>query len=218
MTEPMPYLPPEQPSEHPSDHPLESTGPHQESVHGSFPAPVQDPESFPPAPDGPNPPPPATRRVWLLPAATGVAGLAIGALIASAIVSSNSSSPASASVADAGTSAAPSAPATAASGTGANGTGKKSAQARGVRGVITAESGSTWTVRSQAGPLVTVTISTTTKFGTKKLAATRSQFVTDSPVLVVGPRAGDTVTARRVILAKAGDTGKRTTPSALPTS
>ena len=133
----------------------------------------------------------------------------------------------SASAAIAGSSNSPAANATTAPATnGTGGTpgkgakaGHNGAQARGVRGVITAENGSSWTIRSTAGPNVTVTISTTTKFGTKKVPATKAQFLANSAVVVVGKRTGDTVTARRVIMPPAaGGKGTKATPSAAPTS
>ena len=155
---------------------------------------------------------PDHRRRWLVPVAAGAAGVAVGALVTAGIMSGGGSGPAAAAIASSTNT--PGASPSAAAATG----GAKGGKARGVRGVITAENGSTWTVRSQAGPTLTVTISTTTTFGTKKAPASKSQFVADSSVVVIGQRSGETVAARRVIMAgaKAGRSG--TTPSAVPTS
>ena len=223
MTEPMPYIPPDQPSEafsEPSAEPFAARyadpppAPYSEPYLPSYSAGVES------DPTGPTPPPSATRRPWLVPVAAGVAGLAVGALVTAALTSGGSSNSAAAAIA--GSSTSTGAPATGTNGaggkTGAGGqAGGNGAQAPRVRGVITAENGSSWTVRSAAGPSVIVTISRTTKFGTKKAPATQSQFIASSAVVIVGKRTGDTVTAKRVIMSPAAGRTKAS-PSALPTS
>ncbi len=69
----------------------------------------------------------------------------------------------------------------------------------GLRGRITAENGDTWTVMTVRGRAVTVTLTSSTKFGTATAPATQSQFTVGSPVAVVGTRSGGTLTATRVI-------------------
>jgi hypothetical protein len=83
-------------------------------------------------------------------------------------------------------------------------------KAQGVRGQITAENGSTWTVMSRAGKSVTVDISSSTQFGTKAQPASASQFVPGSQIAAIGTRAGTTVTATRVFVPVAANP---TTPS-----
>ncbi len=68
----------------------------------------------------------------------------------------------------------------------------------GVRGLISAESGSTWSVTTPAGQVVTVTLTPQTRFGTRAAPATEGQFVVGSPVTVVGQPAGGAITAQRV--------------------
>jgi hypothetical protein len=67
-----------------------------------------------------------------------------------------------------------------------------------LRGQITAETGSSWTVVNPKGRSFTVTISPTTKFGTSAVPATESQFTVGSSVMVRGVHSGNAVTAVRV--------------------
>ena len=75
---------------------------------------------------------------------------------------------------------------------------------QGIRGTISALSGTSWTVTTKAGSQVTVEITPTTRFGTAAASATQANFVVGSPVVVVGTRrgtgtgTGTTLTARRV--------------------
>jgi hypothetical protein len=93
--------------------------------------------------------------------------------------------------------------------------GKGEGKAQGVRGQITAENGSTWTVLSRAGKTITVVITPLTQFGTRAQPASASQVATGSQVAAVGTRSGTTVTATRVVVPKAaanpGGTGPPTT-------
>lgn len=90
---------------------------------------------------------------------------------------------------------------------------------QGVRGQITAENGSTWTVMSRAGQLVTVVITATTQFGTKAQPGSASQFVPGTQIAAIGTRNGTTVTATRVVVpAPAPTTSSSTTaPTSAPT-
>lgn len=74
---------------------------------------------------------------------------------------------------------------------------------RGVRGQITAETATTWTVTTAKGKAFTVTLGPQTVFGTKTAPATAAQFPVGTAVRVTGPRNGATVTATRVALGKA---------------
>lgn len=78
--------------------------------------------------------------------------------------------------------------------------GSSQPKLQGVRGQITAENGSTWTVLSRAGQSVTVVITATTQFGTKAQPGSASQFVPGSQIAAIGSRNGTTVTATRVIV------------------
>jgi hypothetical protein len=70
--------------------------------------------------------------------------------------------------------------------------------AKGVTGQITAENGSTWTVRNRKGKQFTVTITAATRFGTKKQPSTVQQFAVGNQVRITGPISGTTVRAVRV--------------------
>lgn len=74
--------------------------------------------------------------------------------------------------------------------------------ANGVRGDITAETGSTWTVTTAKGRAFTVTVDGQTAFGTQAAPATAAQFPVGATVRVTGARSGTTVTATRIALAK----------------
>lgn len=73
---------------------------------------------------------------------------------------------------------------------------------QGIRGTISALSGTSWTVTTKAGSQVAVVITPTTRFGTAATSATQAQFVVGSPVVVIGTPTrtgtGTTLTARRV--------------------
>jgi len=85
--------------------------------------------------------------------------------------------------------------------------GKKVEQ--GVRGKITAETATSWTVTTAKGKAFTVTVSPQTVFGTKVAPATAAQFPVGTTVRVTGARTGATVSATRIALAK-------TQPTATP--
>ena len=92
------------------------------------------------------------------------------------------------------------------------------------RATIQSMDGSSWTILTKKGQTVTVTITSSTQFGTKRMAATVSSFaVGDSVVIVATPTAGTgtgtgtstgtgtgTATAARVV--NAADLGAGTTP------
>lgn len=204
MTQPLPPYPDFEPH-----HEVAADPAYRPSAPDRREPPAELPAESPAAEDGPR------RRAWLPLAAAGVAGLVIGAVGTAVVMSDGSSSSARTASTPLGSSSAVAGstgpgPTSATNGKSAN------AKAHGVRGVITAENGSTWTVRSAAGPTVTVTVTTKTKFGTKKAAAARSDFMVHSAVTVLGARTGDHVTARRLVMARTGQGAKA--PTASPTS
>jgi Domain of unknown function (DUF5666) len=81
---------------------------------------------------------------------------------------------------------------------------------RGVRGQITAETATTWTVTTAKGKAFTVTVGPQTAFGTKAAPATVAQFPVGATVRVIGTRNGGTVSATRIALAKAQPTATPT--------
>lgn len=74
--------------------------------------------------------------------------------------------------------------------------------ADGVRGEITAETGSTWTVTTARGRAFTVTVDGATVFGTTADPGTAAQFPIGTTVRVTGARNGTAVTATRIAVAK----------------
>lgn len=69
----------------------------------------------------------------------------------------------------------------------------------GVSGTIATINGDTWTLHSASGKTVTVKLTSTTAFGTKKAPSTRDSFTVGEKVGVLGKRSGDTVTATRIV-------------------
>jgi hypothetical protein len=82
---------------------------------------------------------------------------------------------------------------------------------RALRGRVTAVSSTAWTVQTAAGVTVTVQITPTTKFGTRAAPVGSSSLAVGDEVIVVGTRAGTTVTATRIAMAPAARTGPATT-------
>lgn len=69
----------------------------------------------------------------------------------------------------------------------------------GVRGTIAKIDGDTWTVHTKAGATVTVKISSSTAFGTKKAPAARSSFAVGDRIGALGKRHDKVVTAKRIV-------------------
>lgn len=86
----------------------------------------------------------------------------------------------------------------------------------GTVGTVTAMSGGTWTIRSAAGATVTVTVDSSTAFGTAKKPATASSFAIGDRVGVIGARSGDSVTATRIVHLGAGKRGSTASPAPTP--
>jgi hypothetical protein len=130
---------------------------------------------------------------WLTLAVAGTAVIALGGGIAYAALDGSSTNVAATSPTTTSTTLP-------ASGAAAGSTSTSARRDRGVRGQITAISGSTWTVESRAGISITVIITPTTKFGTRAAPSSQSSFVVGSEVSVAGTRSGTTVTATRVVV------------------
>jgi hypothetical protein len=86
----------------------------------------------------------------------------------------------------------------------------------GVRGQITAENGSTWTVLTKLGRSVSVDITPSTQFGTLASPASASSFPVGSEIAATGSRSGTVVTATRIFTPfnAAGDGGTTATTTA----
>ncbi|TDP91100.1 DUF5666 domain-containing protein [Labedaea rhizosphaerae] len=69
-----------------------------------------------------------------------------------------------------------------------------------IRGTVTAEDGDTWTVKTDKGDTVQVTISDATKFGTAKAPADKTKITVNSKVIVTGKNTDGKVEARRIRL------------------
>ncbi len=88
----------------------------------------------------------------------------------------------------------------------------RAGHAPGVIGQITAENGSTWTLKARNGTPYTVTITPQTQFGTRRTPGTAQQFPLGSTVRVSGIANGTTITASRITT-----TRSRHAASATPT-
>lgn len=95
-------------------------------------------------------------------------------------------------------------------------TSAKQKRAHGTVGTVTAMSGGTWTIQSAAGATVTVTVDSTTAFGTAKKPDTASAFAIGDRVGVIGARNGDSVTATRIVHLAAGKHGATASPAPTP--
>jgi hypothetical protein len=84
--------------------------------------------------------------------------------------------------------------------------GSGHADRQGIRGTITAEDGSTWTVTTARNRRFTVTLTPATAFGTRKAPATAQAFPVGAHVRVAGTVNGSVVSATRVVPADAGGT------------
>lgn len=82
-----------------------------------------------------------------------------------------------------------------------------------VDGTLTAESGSTWTVRTADGHDVTVQLTPATRFGRTHQPSSAAQFPTGARVRVLGTTAGTTITARRVLPPLSTRPGQTPTPT-----
>lgn len=81
------------------------------------------------------------------------------------------------------------------------------------RGTIVSIAPSSWSIKTPAGATVTVTITSTTKYGRPKAPATAASFAVGDSIVVLGHRTGDTMTARRIVApaAHSGTTGSNST-------
>ena len=156
----------------------------------------QVPESTPPRPS-------IVRRH---PLATGIAAAAVAVVLVSGLTAWGVGAAVTASLTSSTSSmqsmpAMPSTPAT---------TGMSTRQQRAVRAIIDTIDGDTWTVTTRKGQAVTVTIDAATKFGTKKVTATGSDFAKGDSVVVIAAKPTDgtasdqtSIIAMRIVKAKA---------------
>lgn len=97
--------------------------------------------------------------------------------------------------------------------------GKKKGKQQATRGTIVAQSGSTWTLKTQAGKTITFTITPATEFGTKKAPASKADFTVGKPVAVIAKPGSNPLTAVRVRAPAAkGNSGKGGASSPAPSS
>lgn len=89
-------------------------------------------------------------------------------------------------------------------------------RSHGTLGTLTAMSGDTWTIQSAAGATVTVTVGSSTTFGTAKKPTTVSSFAVGDRIGVIGARSGDSITAARVVHLAAAKNGTRATAAPTP--
>ena len=151
----------------------------------SGPYPTGGPEPVGPHGTGyPAAPPPRPRRGILVAAGLGVAivafgiGFGVSALTHNPTVSAAPVVAVSSSTAGTGMTTASSA---AASGKGA---AKKGAAVPRVAGAVLTSGGATWTIKTKAGTTVSVTVDSTTAFGTKKMPAKATDFPAGTKVVV----------------------------------
>jgi hypothetical protein len=85
------------------------------------------------------------------------------------------------------------------------------------RGTIQSVSGDTWTVLTRAGKKITVSITSTTAFGTQRRPADASSFATgDAVILVATGKATSALTAVRVVAPRTG--ASTPAPTSTPTT
>jgi hypothetical protein len=129
-------------------------------------------------------------------------GIAVtAAVLAVIVVAGGTAWGVSAAVASTQTTASASMPAAknAAHSNAAKGSKKAKRKAHGVAGTITAINGDSWTLHAASGSTVTVKLSSSTAFGTKKAPSTAGSFAVGDKVGALGARSGDTVTATRIV-------------------
>jgi hypothetical protein len=88
----------------------------------------------------------------------------------------------------------------------------KSAKHHALNGVITAEKGETWTIKTSKGEIVTVTIQPRTRFGKKSAPTTPQSYPVGTKVKVSGQRTGTSINATAITAATPASSGS-TAPS-----
>ncbi|WP_158865898.1 DUF5666 domain-containing protein [Leifsonia sp. AG29] len=88
-------------------------------------------------------------------------------------------------------------------------------QGHGLLGIVTGISATSWTIRSAAGETLTVTVGSSTAYGTANKPASASSFAVGQRVGIIGTRTGSTVNATRIVHlgAKANTSSTTGTPS-----
>ena len=139
----------------------------------------------------------------------GLTAWGVGTVVATSLTSSTSGMSMGAPTAT----PTPGAPAPA---TGQKGAGRQAAGRLAFRATIQAMDGASWTILTRKGKTVTVTVDSSTQFGTKKAPETASSFAVGDAVVVVataGSTAGSAVATRVV---SATDVGGSTTTTPMP--
>lgn len=171
--------------------------PEQQPEYPTPPEPIRSPSGPPPHDGDRDPgqaggPSRAPQEGWVRSHRTAFAVAAavvlVGAAGGTSYAVASSSSPSS---------AAPAATSSAAAPTTTGKHGSKDQAGHPVKGVISAENGSTWTITTTYGRAVTVSITPETSFGSSSAAA----FPQGSTAVVKGTRSGETVTATSVATA-----------------
>lgn len=83
-------------------------------------------------------------------------------------------------------------------------TTNKAEARRETRGLLTAVGGETWSLTTDQGATLTLTLESSTVFGSRAKPATEASFVAGDRVIVIGHRDGDTVTVKRIVHAHSG--------------
>lgn len=147
-------------------------------------------EQFPYPPPLPEPPFTQRHRAALLAGAVVVVAIVVGIVWAVLASSDSTAAPApSTTAAPPPSSSAPT-------------SGAQKAKHPMTRGTVTAESGTTWTVKTDSGDTVSVTVSDKTKFGTEKAPVDKSKIAVNSKVVITGENKDGKVEARRIRLAE----------------
>jgi len=89
---------------------------------------------------------------------------------------------------------------------------------RGIRGRITAEGASTWTLVTPRGRAVTVTLTPTTTFGTAASPSSAAQFAVGDTIAVRGTSTGATITAVRIAVPRTPSSPPTTNPGTTPSA
>lgn len=140
------------------------------------------------------------------PLATGIAVGAIAVVLISGLTAWGVGAAVTASLTSSTTSEMPMGTSTTAPPAG--GTGKATTGRLAFRATIQSMSSESWTILTKKGKTVTVTVDSSTQFGTKKLAETATSFAVGDSVIIVAARGADgNPTATRVVDASALGTG-----------
>jgi hypothetical protein len=137
------------------------------------------------------------------PVATGVTAGVIAVILVSGLTAWGVGTAVTASLTSSNSAAMPmstGAPAAAGSSASGSASGRSAAGRTAFRGTIESIDGNSWTVLTRKGKTVTVDVTSSTRFGTKKSGETSASFAVGDSVIVVATKdAGGTPTATRVV-------------------